>query len=65
MADKIIPEITYSHGHPWADVKTADGDYSLSVSLTRLHYDEDGRAYLLAFYTPKGTDNAQERRLYI
>lgn len=47
------------HGHEWATVATIDGEKSISVSIGRLLYDEEGRAYLLAF------DGDEERRLYL
>lgn len=63
QSTKIQPEIKYSHAHPWATVRTNDGNYAVSVSLTNLSYDEDGRPYLLGFYTPKGEPSCETREL--
>ena len=57
---KIVPEIEYAHQHPWATVKTLDGEHEVSVSLTNLLYDEEGNIYLLVHKHP-----FQELRLYI
>ena len=67
QSTKIQPEIKYSHAHPWATVKTVDGNYAVSVSLTNLHYDEEGKPYLLGFYTPKGEPSCETRemRMYL
>ena len=64
---KIIPAIEYANGHPWATVKTKDGDYAVSVSLTGLNYDEDGKPYLMGFYTPKDEPCCETRevRMYL
>lgn len=61
--EKIQPEIEYSGEHPWATVRTNDGNYAVSVSLTSLSYAEDGRPYLLGFYTPKGEPSCETREL--
>lgn len=63
MEQNIAPEIDYTNGHPWATVKTKDDDYAVSVSLTCLNYDEDGKPYLLGFYTPKGEPSCETREL--
>ena len=65
--EKIQPVIEYAHEHPWATVSTKDGDYSVIVSLSSLLYDEEGQAYMLAFYTPAGEPNCETRelRLYL
>lgn len=65
--EKIKPHIEYAHGHPWATVSTKDGDYTVSVSLSNLCYDEDGNPYLLAYYSPDGEPNCETRelRLYL
>ena len=65
--EKIKPHIEYAHEHPWATVSTKDGDYTVSVSLHHLHYDEERQPYLLAFYSPKGEPSCETRelRLYL
>ena len=57
---KLIPEIHYAHEHPWATVKSPDGEHEVSVCLTSLLYDEEGGIYLLVHEHP-----FKERRLYI
>lgn len=53
-----MPNIEYVHGNPWVSLSTADGEETISVSIGRALWDEDGRAYVLAFV---GED---ERRMY-
>ena len=61
---KIEPALKYYHECPWAVVKTRDGEHSLEVSLTNLHYSEDGKPYLLA-YQGAEESGPQELRLYL
>jgi hypothetical protein len=65
--EKIQPHIEYAGPHPWAMVSTKDGDYTVSVSLSSLCYDEDGDPYLLSYYTPAGVPSCETRelRLYL
>ena len=63
QSTKIRPEIEYANEHPWATVKTKDGNYSVSVSLTGLNYDEEGKPYLLGFYTPEDGLSCETREL--
>ena len=63
QSTKIQPEIEYAHEHPWATVKTVDGNYAVSVSLTNLNYDEEGKPYLLGFCTPEGEPSCETREL--
>lgn len=67
QSTKIRPEINYANEHPWATVRTADGQHSVEVSLSSLNYDEDGKVYLLGFCTPKGepTCETRELRMYL
>ena len=57
--DTLSAQISYVHEHPWATVQTLDGSHAVQVSISRLLYDEDGKAYLLAF------KEEEEKRLYI
>lgn len=61
---KIEPTIKYYHECPWAVVKTRDGEHSLEVSLTNLHYSEDGKPYLLAYQRTEES-GPQQLHLYL
>ena len=65
--EKIQPHIEYAGPYPWATVSTKDGDYTVSVSLSNLHYDEEGQPFMLAFYSPFGEPSCETRelRLYL
>lgn len=58
-AQPYAPVIEYANNHPWALVSTPDGQESISVSIGRLSFDEDGRAYVFAFV------GDCERRMYL
>jgi len=47
------------NGHTWAEVATLDGAISVSVSLSNLLWDTEGKAYLLVF------KDGLELRLYV
>ena len=51
--------IEIGNGHQWATVTTNDSAHGVSVSIGSLLYDDEGRAYLLAF------QGETELRLYV